>query len=124
MARQNRKILMFIDNCPSHPQQGLNFSNMKVVYLPPYSTSVTQRMDAGVIKCLKGYYRVSLARKFCSMLESNEIITSNSIKLYEAIEMLVHSWNSSVSKETISNCFSLAIFFAQRFDQNRQYQIW
>jgi hypothetical protein len=77
MARQNRKILMFIDNCPSHPQQGLNFSNMKVVFLSPNSTSVTQPMDAGVIKCLKGYYRVSLARKLSSMLESNEIITSN-----------------------------------------------
>ena len=52
---KDRFILLFIDNCKAHPaQQMFNFSNIKVFFLPPNSTSVTHPMDAGVVKCLKG----------------------------------------------------------------------
>ena len=52
---KGRFIILFIDNCKAHPDQKMiNFSNIKIYFLPPNSTSVTQPMDAGVIKCLKG----------------------------------------------------------------------
>jgi hypothetical protein len=40
---------MIVDNCPAHPHvKGLK--SMKLVFLPPNTTSVTQPMDQGVIR--------------------------------------------------------------------------
>jgi hypothetical protein len=47
---------MIVDNCPAHPHvKGLK--SMKLVFLPPNTTSVTQPMDQGVIRNLKLHYR-------------------------------------------------------------------
>lgn len=61
MIKQNRSIIMFIDNYKAHPIN-LTFSNVKIVFLPANTTSVLQPMDAGLIKCFKGYYRTRMAR--------------------------------------------------------------
>ena len=53
--RENRKIALIIDNCPAHPTIG-NLSNVRLIFLPPNTTSVSQPMDQGVIKCLKAHY--------------------------------------------------------------------
>ena len=53
---KKKSILLFIDNCKAHPNN-LSFSNLKIIFLPAYTTSVLQPMDAGVIKCCKIYYR-------------------------------------------------------------------
>jgi len=69
MVKNSRKVLLFVDNCPSH--QMIILSNVKIVFLPKNTTSRLQPLDQGVIKCLKGYYRLSLARKLVSMIDSN-----------------------------------------------------
>ena len=48
MRRQNRPILLFLDNCGAHPHMELE--NVKVVFLPPNTTSKLQPMDAGIIQ--------------------------------------------------------------------------
>jgi predicted DNA-binding protein YlxM (UPF0122 family) len=55
MKRQNRNILMFVDNAPSHPQ--LNLSNVTVKFFPPNTTSKTQPMDQGIIQTVKLKFR-------------------------------------------------------------------
>ena len=69
MILQKLFTLLFVDNCKAHPV--VNFSNVKVFFLPPKTTSVLQPMDAGVIKCFKGYYRVTLRRNILSQLEAD-----------------------------------------------------
>ena len=54
--KENRKIALIIDNCPAHPTIAY-LSNVKLIFLPPNTTSVSQPMDQGVIKCLKAFYR-------------------------------------------------------------------
>ena len=56
MIKKKRSIVMIVDNCPAHPHvKGLK--SMKLVFLPPNTTSVTQPMDQGVIRNLKLHYR-------------------------------------------------------------------
>ena len=55
---ENRKVLLFLDNAPSHPEtlQG-NFKNIKVVFLSKNTTSQLQSCDAGIIRNFKVKYR-------------------------------------------------------------------
>jgi len=47
MRKQVRKILLFLDNAPSHPHMEL--SNVRLCFFPPNTTSVAQPMDQGII---------------------------------------------------------------------------
>ena len=53
---EDRKVAMIVYNCPAHPHIE-NLSHMKLFFLPPNTTSVSQPMDKGVIRCLKAHYR-------------------------------------------------------------------
>ena len=53
---EKRKVALIIDNCKAHPIID-NLSNIKLVFLPPNTTSVSQPMDQGIIRCLKANYR-------------------------------------------------------------------
>ena len=52
LQRQNRRILLLIDNCPTHKLTG-NYTKIEIDFLPPNCTSVIQPMDQGVVKILK-----------------------------------------------------------------------
>jgi hypothetical protein len=39
LIKENRNVLLFLDNCGAHPKD-LNFSNIKIQFLPKNSTSV------------------------------------------------------------------------------------
>ena len=47
MKRERRKILMFLDNAPSHPNK--DRSNVKLLFLPPNLSSLIQPLDQGII---------------------------------------------------------------------------
>jgi hypothetical protein len=51
------KALLILDNAPAHPTclDELS-SNVKVVFLPPNTTSILQSMDHGMIATFKAYY--------------------------------------------------------------------
>ena len=107
--RENRKIALIIDNCPAHPTIG-NLSNVRLIFLPPNTTSVSQPMDQGVIKCLKAHYRRRLVRLMIQRLDQGQDLPKISILL--ALQLLVASWNN-VGKATIVNCFQKAKILAK-----------
>ncbi|KAK3090297.1 hypothetical protein FSP39_010713 [Pinctada imbricata] len=51
MKRQKRRILLFVDNAPSHPK--LKLENINLQFFPPNVTAKAQPMDQGVIQTLK-----------------------------------------------------------------------
>lgn len=102
MIKKKRKIALIIDNCPSHPFVCL--SNIKLIFLPPNTTSRLQPMDMGVIHSLKSLYRLKIARKLLALLECKPNPTVKDINLYEGLMMLKSAWDE-VSKKTIRNCF-------------------
>jgi hypothetical protein len=42
------KVLLLLDNAPGHPNK-LNHPNVKVIFLPPNTTSLIQPIDQGII---------------------------------------------------------------------------
>ncbi|GFX77272.1 tigger transposable element-derived protein 1 [Trichonephila clavipes] len=48
------KVLLIVDNAASHPQ--LEHPNVKLVFLPPDTTSLIQPLDQGIIATFKKYY--------------------------------------------------------------------
>jgi hypothetical protein len=51
------KVLLIIDNAPGHPTSiAIENEDVKVVFLPPNTTSLLQPLDQGIIQCVKATY--------------------------------------------------------------------
>jgi hypothetical protein len=103
MAKENRNILMFVDNCSEH-SESLKLSNIKFVFSPPNTTACNQPLDGGVIKTFKGYYRKSMVKHLLSVINSGNQIESNTITLLDAVFMVHSAWDE-INGTTIQNCF-------------------
>ena len=101
-----------IDNCPAHPHIE-NLKGIKLFFLPPSTTSITQPMDQGVTRSLKAKYRTNVVRKIIRSLEKNK--TFPKISLLHGMQMLVSAWNA-LTTETIVNCFRKAGISAENQD--------
>ena len=112
-ARQDRKILLVIDNCPAHPVID-NLSHIKIVFLPPNSTSCLQPMDQGVIRSMKAFYRKKLLYKMISAIDKGQEF---SVNLLDALHFIYSAWNA-VTPETVRNCFRKCSFFRQPSDDD------
>ena len=72
MTMQNRKVALIIDNCLAHPRIG-NLNSVKMVFLPPNTTSQIQPLDGGIIRAFKCHYRrLMLQHLICSLETSTE----------------------------------------------------
>jgi DDE superfamily endonuclease len=54
---RGQRVLLLLDNCPSHKLEGLNLQHVEICFLPPNTTSKIQPMDAGIIMSFKKKYR-------------------------------------------------------------------
>ncbi|XP_040358278.1 tigger transposable element-derived protein 6 [Ixodes scapularis] len=102
MGSQNRKALLFIDNCPAHPKELSFLRNVRVEYLPPNATSHLQPLDAGIIKNVKHFYRKWIVRRSLAMVERGDAPTKLSI--LDAMHFLATAWDT-VSATTVQHCF-------------------
>ena len=73
--------------------------------MPPNTTSVSQPINQGVIRCLKAHYRKQLLKLILRSLDSNKPLPK--VSLLTALQLLVSAWNE-VSQTTIVNCFKKA----------------
>lgn len=105
MVHQQRHILMFVDNCSAHPD--IQMSNIKLVFLPPNTTSRLQPCDAGIIKAVKGNYRKRLLRHL--LLKMNEVSSVTDlvkeVTVLDAILWMRNAWDAT-SPTTIQKCFA------------------
>ena len=112
MRMQDRKILLFIDNCSAHPH--LDFSNIKLAFFPPNTTSKLQPMGAGIIQNFKLIYRKKLLRHALFLIDDVSTATevSKCVALLDAIQWLTSAWDQ-ISEETIEKCFKKCGFFSE-----------
>ena len=81
------------------------FTSIFISIIIIITTSVSQPMDQGVIKCLKAHYRKRLVKLILRSLDSNKPLPK--VSLSKALQLLVSAWNE-VSQTTIINCFKKA----------------
>ena len=53
---QQRKVLLLLDNAPTHIVGSLELTSLKIIFLPPNTTSKIQPLDAGIIAAFKKRY--------------------------------------------------------------------
>lgn len=104
LIKNCENIILLVDNCPAHPQ--VQLQNIKLIFLPPNSTSVLQPMDQGIIWALKQNFRKQLLLTIIQRQDSND---TEIISILDAINLLSSAWRN-ISAETIQNCFRHAGF--------------
>lgn len=65
--KEERKVCLFIDNCPAHPK--VQLSNIKLVFFPSNCTSKLQPCDQGIIANFK--QTACVAQNHCGDRQSN-----------------------------------------------------
>jgi hypothetical protein len=71
-AHVNRKVLLLIDNAPSHKWSADDFPNLEIVALPPNTTSKLQPLDAGIIAAFKCQIRKQQLAHALDVLEHDD----------------------------------------------------
>ena len=111
---QNRKICLFIDNCPAHPT--LHLSNIRLVFFPPNCTSRLQPLDQGIIATFKQYYRKMVLQKLIIAMDSQTVSSECTditqyfkFSLLDALCVTRTAWGFC-TQTTIANCFRHAGF--------------
>ena len=106
MQFEQRHIMMFVDNCSAHPD--IQLSHVKLVFLPPNTTSRLQPCDAGIIQAVKMQYRKQLLRHVLRKMENDETGTasalSKSVTVLDAIMWLKVAWDA-LKASTVTKCF-------------------
>jgi hypothetical protein len=94
MSSQNSKILHFLDQCATHPQDTSYLKNVKVVFFPPNSTSILQPLDQGIIRSFKHYYHKQLVRKTIYMIDHKLLhdATLMEVNVLDALYFIAESW--------------------------------
>ena len=88
--------------------------NTKVFFLPPNTTSVSQPMDAAIIKNLKVHYRNLLLQKKIMGIDSGIEFKPTVI---DALTILHRSWGK-VTSATVQNCFRHVGFTDETVEAN------
>ncbi|KAG0427180.1 Tigger transposable element-derived protein 6 [Dictyocoela muelleri] len=103
MSRQNRKILLLLDNAPAH--KSVKRSHVELLYFPKNTTSIIQPLDMGIIKAFKDHYQNALINSIDCDFTGTEVSSIDSLNIKDAIILISIAWDK-ISKETIINCFS------------------
>lgn len=109
MKKQNRKVVLFLDNATSHSKIALD--NVKLIFLPPNTTSHCQPLDQGIIQNFKMLYRSYFIKRLLTYVDSGcplQEIEKN-ITLTNALIWISVAWRT-LSAMTIKKCFSKAGF--------------
>ena len=120
-SKKQEQVLLIIDNCGPHAAQ-LESSDpqVRVEFLPKYTTSVFQLMDAGFIAMVKKNYKYHLPKELVLLWGNQAELQRNSkgkpmVTLWlndgypkhiaDAINILYDVWEETVTPDAIKNCW-------------------
>jgi hypothetical protein len=121
MRQQNRHVLLFLDNAPSHPKLTLN--NITWQFLPANTTSKSQPIDQEIIQALKLRYRRRQLQKTIMKMDTDKTLNGSDllkqISVLDAIYWISKSWND-LDNSTIEKCFKRCGFIHQENVENNR----
>ena len=117
MITQRRSILLFVDNCTSHPDVICN--NIKLVFLPPNTTSRLQPCDAGIIQNMKMHCRKLLVRHILFHMDEATSASdlAKKVNVLDAVMWLKSAWDS-VQPTMIRKCFQKCGFGTESLSED------
>ncbi len=107
-SSQSRSVALLLDNAGCHPHElDGKYSHIKLIFLPPNTTSKLQPLDAGIIQNFKVHYKTILLRYILSKIDDTSLTGAEIVKtvdVLKAIRWAAQAWDS-VKQNTISKCF-------------------
>ena len=125
MKKQNRKIVLFMDNVGSHKTENSSrLTNVRIEFLPANTTAKIQPLDQGIIRSFKALYRREIINELLHIMDletekDNETFfcLSRKINLLTAMHFCKKAWNN-VPYSVIRNSFKKAKFLKPNSDEN------
>jgi hypothetical protein len=109
MIIQQRKILLFLDNATPHKAE-TEYSNVRLIFLPPNTTSVAQPVDQGIVWSFKCKYRKLLLEYVISGFESKlQCQVAEKMDILQSMWLMKKAWDE-VHSDVIINAFRQAKF--------------
>jgi hypothetical protein len=108
MQKQERHILLFLDNAPVHPPD-IQLDNIKLKFFPPNTTAKIQPMDQGIIRAFKAYYRRYLVKHIIASASTATTADDINVTALDAVHWIDSAWEA-VTEATIRNTFRAAGF--------------
>ncbi|KAI0992467.1 hypothetical protein K3495_g15718, partial [Podosphaera aphanis] len=104
IKKEQRHVLLLLDNAPSHISNGIEIANVKIQFLPPNTTSRIQLMDAGIISAFKRHYRN------LHLQGALDKVDQGLDNFYKFDQLTAMKWSlvvwKEISTQTISSCFT------------------
>jgi hypothetical protein len=112
MEKSGRNILLFVDNAACHPE--INLKNIKLVFLPPNTTSKLQPCDAGIIQMMKTMYRKLLLKDLLFEMERCSSVSqlAGNIDVLQSIYYIDKSIKL-LQPEALKKCFERCGFCSE-----------
>jgi hypothetical protein len=87
-VKDKQKVLLILDNAPSHSiDPNLQLNNVEIAYLPPNATSKIQPLDMGIIASIKKRYRYKIVENLLNkrIFEEKDISLQDCMKILDDI---------------------------------------
>ena len=100
-------LCLVIDKCSGHAVTPNQFSQIRIVFLPPNATSVAQPCDEGIIYCFKRHYRHIFIKKVIDQVESG--LARNSTSRYCCHYSWMHWLRAYCWRNQISTLLTMSL---------------
>jgi len=102
---EGRKIILLLDNAPSHPPaDSFNTRNITIHYLPPNTTAHLQPMDAGIIRTFKAYFKKIFIQHIIQQYDIDSTNDASKLNIKQTIDFIAEAMDQ-VTPITIRNCW-------------------
>ncbi|XP_051784749.1 tigger transposable element-derived protein 4-like [Erpetoichthys calabaricus] len=114
MWSKRQQIVLLCDDCAAQSDD-IRLTNIKLVFMPPNTTSLIQPIDQGIIANFKRNYQSLMLRRLMAIMDLGDNETMRAIELahkltlLDSLHMQKDAW-SHVSTSTIVNCYRQASF--------------